>query len=68
MSIPERNRADNAGNGLDHIQHIPEAPFLSGLKQRLLSFIFQGIWNEEDDPALVRHAPLRKWKSLFLFI
>lgn len=59
MSIPERNRAENAGNRLDHIQHIPEAPFLSGLKQRLLSFIFQGIWNEEDDPAL-RFQSLKK--------
>lgn len=26
--------------------------FLCGIKQRLLSFIFQGIWNEETDPAL----------------
>lgn len=28
--------------------------FLSGLKQRLLSFVFRGIWNEESDDALVR--------------
>ncbi|KAL8036075.1 hypothetical protein ABFS82_12G133000 [Erythranthe guttata] len=46
------SRTDNVANGSDHIQHIPEASFLSGLKQRLLSFIFRGIWNEEDDPTL----------------
>nr|XP_004511489.1 light-mediated development protein DET1 isoform X3 [Cicer arietinum] len=26
--------------------------FLSGIKQRLLSFIFQGLWNEESDDTL----------------
>ncbi|CAI9760973.1 unnamed protein product [Fraxinus pennsylvanica] len=39
-------------NGSQHTEDIPETPFLSGLKQRLLSFIFRGIWNEEDDPNL----------------
>ncbi|GFP82150.1 light-mediated development protein det1 [Phtheirospermum japonicum] len=28
------------------------ALFVGGLKQRLLSFIFRGMWNEEEDPAL----------------
>lgn len=28
--------------------------FLTGLKQRLLSFVFRGIWNEESDDSLVR--------------
>lgn len=40
-------------NGLQHHQHTPGGPFLSGIKQRLLSFIFRGIWNEEADHALV---------------
>ncbi|KAJ8626285.1 hypothetical protein MRB53_019592 [Persea americana] len=39
-------------NGLQHHQHTPGGPFLSGIKQRLLSFIFRGIWNEEADHAL----------------
>ncbi|XP_057450116.1 light-mediated development protein DET1 isoform X2 [Lotus japonicus] len=33
--------------------------FLSGIKQRLLSFIFQGLWNEERDDTL-RVQGLRK--------
>ncbi|KAG5123040.1 hypothetical protein JHK82_029777 [Glycine max] len=33
--------------------------FLSGIKQRLLSFIFQGLWNEERDDTL-RIQRLRK--------
>ncbi|KAK6152095.1 hypothetical protein DH2020_014730 [Rehmannia glutinosa] len=56
---PDRNRTHNIENGLDHNQHTPEAPFLGGLKQRLLSFIFRGIWNEEDDPT-VRMQCLKK--------
>ncbi|KAK4483724.1 hypothetical protein RD792_010926 [Penstemon davidsonii] len=51
-TIPDRNGTHNIGNELHHIQHISEASFLSGLKQRLLSFIFRSIWNEEDDPTL----------------
>ncbi|PRQ55892.1 putative de-etiolated protein 1, Det1 [Rosa chinensis] len=38
-----------------HVQNIHEttvACFHSGLKQRLLSFIFRGMWNEETDPTL----------------
>ncbi|XP_020549469.1 light-mediated development protein DET1 isoform X2 [Sesamum indicum] len=52
MSIPGRNRNHNVGNGPDHTNQMPEGSFLSGLKQRLLSFIFRGIWNEEDDPTM----------------
>ncbi|KAF7837373.1 light-mediated development protein DET1 isoform X1 [Senna tora] len=33
-------------------QHNVENSFLSGIKQRLLSFIFRGIWNEEKDDTL----------------
>ncbi|CAI9098967.1 OLC1v1035707C3 [Oldenlandia corymbosa var. corymbosa] len=43
---------NHASNGLHHSQPATETRFLSGLKQRLLSFIFQGIWNEESDPSL----------------
>nr|XP_011468775.1 PREDICTED: light-mediated development protein DET1 isoform X1 [Fragaria vesca subsp. vesca] len=38
-----------------HLQNINETTvgcFHSGLKQRLLSFIFRGMWNEETDPTL----------------
>ncbi|EPS59849.1 deetiolated 1-like protein, partial [Genlisea aurea] len=46
------NRTLMVGNGSDSsIQHSQQDSFLSGLKQRLLSFIFRGIWNEEDDTA-----------------
>lgn len=40
-------------DGVNHTQPIQESTFLSGIKQRLLSFIFQGIWNEETDETLV---------------
>ncbi|KAG6384856.1 hypothetical protein SASPL_153675 [Salvia splendens] len=51
MAIPDRNTTQNIGNGLESIHHMPETSFLSGLKQRLLSFILRGIWNEEHDPT-----------------
>lgn len=40
-------------NGLPHIQLTSENTFLSGIKQRLLSFIFRRIWNEETNHNLV---------------
>ncbi|XP_073033687.1 light-mediated development protein DET1 isoform X2 [Primulina eburnea] len=52
-SVTGANQDDTHGNGLQQVQ-IQEVSFLSGLKQRLLSFIVQGIWNEEDDPTLVQ--------------
>ncbi|KAG9160401.1 hypothetical protein Leryth_008805 [Lithospermum erythrorhizon] len=45
-------RVNPAGNSLLHNQSIPENSFLSGIKQRLLSFIFRKICNEEQDPAM----------------
>ncbi|BFG20625.1 hypothetical protein CerSpe_068990 [Prunus speciosa] len=39
-------------NGLHQSEPSSEYCFLSGIKQRLLSFIFRGIWNEEPDQAL----------------
>ncbi|GAB4833075.1 acid phosphatase det1 [Ancistrocladus abbreviatus] len=43
---------NNAENALTDNLPVPENPFLSGIKQRLLSFIFRRIWNEETDPIL----------------
>ncbi|BAU00680.1 hypothetical protein VIGAN_10229400 [Vigna angularis var. angularis] len=51
------------GNHIENHMHQgqtnPENSFLSGIKQRLLSFIFQGLWNEERDETL-RIQGLRK--------
>uniref|UniRef100_A0A7N0TP82 Light-mediated development protein DET1 n=1 Tax=Kalanchoe fedtschenkoi TaxID=63787 RepID=A0A7N0TP82_KALFE len=42
-------------NGHQNNESAPGHLFLTGIKQRLLSFIFQGIWNEEtDDVARVQ--------------
>ncbi|XP_011625180.1 light-mediated development protein DET1 isoform X1 [Amborella trichopoda] len=41
---------DNSSMQLD--QPTQGGAFLSGIKQRLLSFIFRGIWNEETDHSL----------------
>lgn len=48
------NREDDAENGLHQSLPNAENSFLSGIKQRLLSFIFREIWNEESDNKLVR--------------
>ncbi|CAI9783415.1 unnamed protein product [Fraxinus pennsylvanica] len=55
-TAPDKNKlhqvsTNHVGNG-SHVEYIHETSFLSGLKQRLLSFIFRGIWNEEVDPKL----------------
>ncbi|THG15024.1 hypothetical protein TEA_013930 [Camellia sinensis var. sinensis] len=50
---------NHVGNGLQHNQSIPNSSFLSGIKQRLLSFIFRGIWAEETDQTLVGHVTLK---------
>ncbi|CAN8246662.1 unnamed protein product [Cochlearia groenlandica] len=46
------NRDDDVVNGLHDSQPSSENSFLSGIKQRLLSFIFREIWNEESDNTL----------------
>ncbi|KAL3625245.1 acid phosphatase det1 [Castilleja foliolosa] len=51
-SIGEYCREDDELFLNSSAQNIPEASFLGGLKQRLLSFIFRGMWNEEENPAL----------------
>ncbi|XP_021903407.1 light-mediated development protein DET1 isoform X2 [Carica papaya] len=61
MVAPERNRVqqfpgnrgDHMENGLRNDQPNADNLFLSGIKQRLLSFIFREIWNEETDQTLV---------------
>lgn len=53
--MPDKSKShqgNHVGNGL-HNSPVPEASFMSGLKQRLLSFIFRGLWNEEADQAMV---------------
>lgn len=49
----QQSREDDAENGLHHTQPNAENSFLSGIKQRLLSFIFREIWNEESDNTMV---------------
>ncbi|XP_023526408.1 light-mediated development protein DET1-like isoform X2 [Cucurbita pepo subsp. pepo] len=54
VGVSERSRllAGNVENGYHHNQSNTDNSFLSGLKQRLLSFIFRRIWNEETDHRL----------------
>ncbi|CAK9141834.1 unnamed protein product [Ilex paraguariensis] len=54
LSIPDQSKLhqvplDHVGNGQHHNSPIPFNSFLSGIKQRLLSFIYRRIWNEETD-------------------
>lgn len=42
------NQVENGHNQVNQ-----DNSFLSGIKQRLLSFIFQSIWNEETDQTTV---------------
>lgn len=58
MGILDKSKPDNSfdcqvANGALQHQVTQGASFLSGIKQRLLSFIFGKIWNEEADPTLV---------------
>ncbi|XVF01703.1 hypothetical protein REPUB_Repub04eG0111300 [Reevesia pubescens] len=43
------NRGDLVDNGVHHDQPNSNNSFLSGIKQRLLSFIYREIWSEEVD-------------------
>ncbi|KAI5659064.1 hypothetical protein M9H77_27857 [Catharanthus roseus] len=52
-------------HGLHHDDSVAETSFLSGMKQRLLSYIFQGIWNEESDPALRMQCLKKKFYFRF---
>ncbi|KAG6489349.1 hypothetical protein ZIOFF_050618 [Zingiber officinale] len=61
-------------NNIHHQQVTQANSFLSGIKQRLLSFIFRKAWNEESDPSLVQLKPLLNftvilWESInFVYI
>ena len=52
-SKPHQLTENHVENGLHHSQLSSENYFLNGIKQRLLSFIFRGIWNEETNHTLV---------------
>ncbi|CAN1241776.1 Light-mediated development protein DET1 [Linum perenne] len=39
-----------------HVNQSNTDPFLSGIKQRLLSFIYRGLWNEEVDKSSVGYS------------
>ncbi|GAV69101.1 Det1 domain-containing protein [Cephalotus follicularis] len=57
IAIPDKSKTHQLhGNHMAHSiqtdQPYPENLFLSGIKQRLLSFIFRAIWNEETDQIL----------------
>lgn len=49
QQVPENNVENHMHQGQPNMGN----SFLSGIKHRLLSFIFQGIWNEETDDTLV---------------
>lgn len=58
MTTSDRSRlhhlpGNHIENGSNHDQPNQDNAFLSGIKQRLLSFIFRGIWNEETDQTKV---------------
>ncbi|KAF5452832.1 hypothetical protein F2P56_027795 [Juglans regia] len=70
MAFPDKSKlhqlpGNNVQNGTHLSQPNQEDSLLSGIKQRLLSFIFQGISNEEKDPAL--RAQWLKKKFYFHF-
>ncbi|XP_022146892.1 light-mediated development protein DET1 isoform X1 [Momordica charantia] len=54
VGVPERSRLlpSPVENGYHHNHPNTNNSFLTGLKQRLLSFIFRRIWNEEADHRL----------------
>lgn len=56
LATSERSRlhsfpGNQVENGYNQVNQ--DNSFLSGIKQRLLSFIFQGMWNEETDQTVV---------------
>ncbi|KAG4972841.1 hypothetical protein JHK87_029662 [Glycine soja] len=73
MALSDKNKQlQLPGNHIENHLHQGQPnlgnSFLSGIKQRLLSFIFQGLWNEERDDTLVqfldRHHLLIKFGSV----
>ncbi|XP_057817653.1 light-mediated development protein DET1 isoform X1 [Cryptomeria japonica] len=43
-------RSDHMANGMQQNQQLQSSTFLGGIKQRLLSFIFRSLWNEDTVP------------------
>ncbi|KAF9670987.1 hypothetical protein SADUNF_Sadunf13G0126300 [Salix dunnii] len=73
MAVADKSKLhQSSGNHVDIAVHSNQLnsdnSFLSGIKQRLLSFIFQGIWSEETDKFQVqfldRHHLLIKFGSV----
>lgn len=59
MANPDKHKLNQvAANGVHDDQAIAETSFLTGMKQRLLSYIFQGILNGESDPSLVSYVTI----------
>ncbi|CAN0916039.1 Light-mediated development protein DET1 [Linum grandiflorum] len=54
--------SENHGENGSHVnQSSTDSCFLSGIKQRLLSFIFRGLWNEEVDKSLTVQSMKKKF-------
>ncbi|XP_012078882.1 light-mediated development protein DET1 isoform X3 [Jatropha curcas] len=65
MAIPDKSKMHQSSrnhveSSLHNSQPSSENSFLSGIKQRLLSFIFRGIWNEERHESMQRVQCLKK--------
>ncbi|XP_020978863.1 light-mediated development protein DET1 isoform X1 [Arachis ipaensis] len=57
MALSDKNKqqqllGNHIDNNIHQAQPNPGNSFLSGIKQRLLSFMFRGLWNEETDDTL----------------
>ncbi|URE15997.1 De-etiolated protein 1 Det1 [Musa troglodytarum] len=83
MIVPNKGKlvgsVHESANGIHHEPVAQASSFLTGIKQRLLSFIFHKAWSEEADPILrVQHlkkkfyfhfqdyVDLIMWKAQFL--
>ncbi|CAD5187736.1 unnamed protein product [Musa acuminata subsp. malaccensis] len=83
MTVPNKSKpvgsVHESANGIHHQPVAQASSFLTGIKQRLLSFIFRKAWSEEADPILrVQHlkkkfyfhfqdyVDLIMWKAQFL--
>ncbi|KAJ9680962.1 hypothetical protein PVL29_020063 [Vitis rotundifolia] len=62
---PHQLPRNHVENGLDHNQINMNNSFLSGIKQRLLSFIFRSISNEETDKTLRMQCLKKKFYFRF---
>ncbi|RYR10351.1 hypothetical protein Ahy_B05g078817 isoform E [Arachis hypogaea] len=72
MALSDKNKqqqllGNHIDNNIHQAQPNPGNSFLSGIKQRLLSFMFRGLWNEETDDTLVGFLKLN-FGLLFLLL